>query len=487
MSPAIQRGASGLPRSKPWKATQDQRRIPIQQPIANEAEADTAFDDITYQKGQSFLHMLENFLGEAAFRDGIRSYMTDHKYSNTTTADLWNSLGQSSGKPVGDIAAAWTEQPGFPVVKVKRAEKDEVSLTQERLAVHFPNAPKLEWKVPLTYFVLGEQPQSRLMTGKVESLKDIPSDRTLKLNAQGAGNYRVQYDDRSWTLLLASLPKLDYPDRVNLLCDSWALATADRSSSANYFGLVEKLPSLAELAEGEQVITVFDYINRLLVGHPDRAKFQTYARTILRPAFDQIGWDPKSGESPKTSSLRASLIAALGSLEDKEIVAGCREHFQKYLSDPSVIAPDLRHSVLTVVGRHSDESTWNKIHELGLKTTNIGEKQDYYDALAHAIDPKLVKKTLQIALTDELPTSRAIFLVGKIARYSDHPEIAWEFAKTNMKALLGKADALAVNSYAPSLFTFFSEKPRAEELKSVRQVQSAFDKHEGGSEGRGRS
>src|SRR5207245_7398962 len=48
---------------------------PIQQPIATEAEANSAFDDITYKKGQSFLRMLESFLGEEVFRDGIRSYI----------------------------------------------------------------------------------------------------------------------------------------------------------------------------------------------------------------------------------------------------------------------------------------------------------------------------------------------------------------------------------------------------------------------------
>src|SRR6266481_25556 len=59
---------------------------PIQQRIATEAEANSAFDDITYKKGQSFLRMLESFLGEDVFRDGIRRYIAAHKYSNATTA-----------------------------------------------------------------------------------------------------------------------------------------------------------------------------------------------------------------------------------------------------------------------------------------------------------------------------------------------------------------------------------------------------------------
>src|SRR5437763_554099 len=103
---------------------------PIQQPIATEAEANSAFDDITYRKGQSFLRMLESFLGENVFRDGIRKYMAAHKLSNSTTVDLWNALAEASGKPVVEIAAAWTEQPGFPVVEVARDASGTMTLTQ---------------------------------------------------------------------------------------------------------------------------------------------------------------------------------------------------------------------------------------------------------------------------------------------------------------------------------------------------------------------
>ena len=443
---------------------------PIQQPIANEAEANSAFDDITYRKGQAFLLMLESFLGENTFRDGIRRYMAAHKYSNSTTADLWNALSQASGKPVGEIAAGWTEQPGFPVVKVKR-DRENVSLTQERFTIHFPNAPALQWKVPLTYFFVGDaKPQSRLMTEKIDKLRNIPVDRVLKLNADGAGNYRVQYDEPLWKRLLDSLPKLSVADRVNLLGDAWAFVQANRAPLSTYFDLIEKLPAGVELAERDQIINAFDYINRLLIGNSARGKFRDYARSILRPTFDQLGWEPRKDETPGAALLRASLIEALGDLNDQQIVAGCRERFQKYVVDSGSIPPDLRASIFHVVGHYADDATWSKLHNLGLKTTSTEEKQNYYDALATALDPKLVAKTLQISLTDELPTSRAIFLVGKVARDSDHPDLAWDFAKANMKALLAKSDALAVNRYAPSLFTFFSEESRADELKSYAKA-----------------
>jgi aminopeptidase N len=437
----------------------------IQQRVATEAEANSAFDDITYKKGQSFLRMLESFLGEDVFREGIRRYMAAHAYSNATTADLWNALSKASGKPVGEVAAGWTEQPGFPVVRVKREQNGNVSLTQERFSINFKNAPPLEWKIPVTYEVVGQSQASLLMTRKFDTIHKIPSDRPLKLNVNGAGNYRVEYDASSWKLLVGALKDLGVEDRVNLLSDAWALVQANRAPIALYFELVEKLPASTELAEDEQIIHVLDFINRLLRGSAEQEKFQHYAQSLLRPTFEAVGWEAKPGEQPATGSLRASLIEALGNLNDPKIIAGCRERFKLFLANPESLSPDLRRAVFSVVGRYADEQTWNELHQLGLKTTSIEEKQNYYDALASAFDTELVKKTLPIALTDELPTSRAIFLISQVARESGHPDIAWDFARANMKALLAKADALGAHTYAPRLFTFFSDDSRAEVLK----------------------
>ncbi len=250
----------------------------IQQPVVTESEANSSFDDITYKKGQSFLRMLESFLGEDVFRDGIRRYIAAHKYSNTTTADLWNALSEASKKPVDEIAAGWTEQPGFPVVNVKREAGHKADLTQERFTVNYKDAPALLWKIPLTYSVVGKAPATLLMTGKTAVLENIPADRALKVNPNGTGNYRVKYDAPSWKLLLEALPKLGVADRVNLLSDAWAMVYSGREPISLYFGLVEKLPASTDLAEREQIINVLEFINRLLIGSPQRRKV-----SALRP------------------------------------------------------------------------------------------------------------------------------------------------------------------------------------------------------------
>jgi len=440
---------------------------PIQQKIETEAEANNAFDDITYKKGESFLRMLESFLGEEVFRDGIRRYIQAHQYSNSTTADLWKALSEASGKPVAEIAAGWTEQPGFPVVNVKREANNKVTLSQERFTVNFHDPGNPSWNIPLTYIVDGQSaPATLLMSETTTTIEDVPADRALKLNVEGAGNYRVAYDDESWKLLLATLPGMNVPDTVNLLSDAWAFVQAGRQPFKFYTDLINRLPPGGVLAVREQIINAFNSIDHLLAGTSERDRFRVYARGVLRPTLDALGLQPKAGEPITASLLRGSLLQELGLLGDWKVIETCRENFQNYRKNPASISPDLRAATFAVVMRYGDAATWRELHELALKTASSEDKQYYYDALAFATDPKLIQKSLAVALTDELPTSRAVFMVSKVARESDRPDLVWDFAQKNVKALMAKVDALNSNSYFPTLFIFFFNPGRIEQLNA---------------------
>src|SRR5213082_3280245 len=316
---------------------------PIQQTVATEAEANSAFDDITYKKGQSFLRMLESFLGEETFRDGIRRYMQAHKYSNSTTSDLWNALSEASVKPVVEIAAGWTEQPGFPVVNMSRESNGKVALSQEHFTVNFHDNAGTTWKIPLTYFIDGQSaPATLLMSDKAATLEDVAPDRALKLNVEGAGNYRVAYDDQSWNLLLASLPGMNVPDQVNLLSDAWAFVQAGHQPLSFYTGLVGRLPASTALGVRDQIVNVFDLINHLLAGAREQEQFRRYARGVLRPTLDTLTFQPKPGEPMTASLLRASLVQELGLLGDEEVIQMCRQNFENYLKDRMSVPADLR-------------------------------------------------------------------------------------------------------------------------------------------------
>ena len=133
------------------------------------------------------------------------------------------------------------------------------------------------------------------MTRKTAALENIPGDRALKVNVEGTGNYRVQYDQPSWKLLFEAFPKLGVPDRVNLLSDAWALVQANRAPLSLYFGLVEKLPAATELAEREQIIMFWRSSNGLLTANPNAKNSSRHARSLCVQVSKRLAGSPKLG------------------------------------------------------------------------------------------------------------------------------------------------------------------------------------------------
>ncbi|HEV8242893.1 MAG TPA: M1 family metallopeptidase, partial [Nitrospirales bacterium] len=107
---------------------------PISSKVRTAAEAEEMFDALTYEKGAAALRMLEQFLGEEVFRQGIRDYIRTHQHGNAPAADLWAALEKASGQPVSAIARDWFTSPGFPLVTVRAAGSDfrVVQVEQER-------------------------------------------------------------------------------------------------------------------------------------------------------------------------------------------------------------------------------------------------------------------------------------------------------------------------------------------------------------------
>ncbi len=71
---------------------------PIITPINDVLQANSAFDRITYTKGQAVIRMLEAYVGEDNFRAGVRRYVRDHAYGNTVTDDLWREIDAVSDR-----------------------------------------------------------------------------------------------------------------------------------------------------------------------------------------------------------------------------------------------------------------------------------------------------------------------------------------------------------------------------------------------------
>jgi aminopeptidase N len=462
---------------KEWAMSLDARATthPIQQPVATEEAANDAFDEITYQKGQSFLRMVESYLGEQAFREGLRSYMRKHAYSSTTTADLWKALEDASGKPVRSFAAGWTQQPGFPVVKLSETTADgaiAVEIAQERFTLNQTNAEPLFWAIPILLGPAAAPLDAQVILLKETKLPPMPIEAglALKANIGDVGYYRAWYDDALFKRLHKATPLMATADRLSLLNDAWAMALAGRSPVTRCLDLIGTLRDDTSYAIVDRLVDACWFIHELERGQPGAAAFDARARQLLAPHLARLGWDAKPDEKQLDALLRSSLIETLGALGDEAVLAEARRRFRAFLAKGEPLPGDLRRAVLGLVGRGADAETWEKLHELACAETSTEQKHTYYRALACAHSGELASRTLALSLTDELVPEHATWLVRQVSGDGEQPELALEFAKANLKVLLAKVGALNANSYVPGLFRGFTDEARAGELETFAKA-----------------
>jgi aminopeptidase N len=441
----------------------------VQSAVENESEADDAFDNITYVKGQSFLQMLENYLGEKQFRKGIHRYLAAHEYSNTTTADLWNALEKSSGKSVAAMSTGWTEQPGLPVVMMKSdcvGGRQIVTLTQERFTIRDPDAQSLSWTIPVAWFNVTHPATTHytLLQNAPVTLSLPDCSDAIKLNAGNYGYYRVSYEP-AWyqKVKITGLPPAD---QLDLLSDTWAMVEAGRASSTNYLALAEALQSVKTYAVWSHVLSILGLLDGLEQNQPGRANFQQYARRLIQPQWQRLGWSPHPGEPVGDALLRSQILATLGQFDDPTVIAEARVRFEQFLAHPDTLPADLRPSVLNIVGRYSNEKTYEELHKLARNATGTEEREMDYRALAGALDPALAQSTLELSLTDETVPQEASDLVAQVAGDGEQTDLAWKFTQQHIRELLAKVDSFNRNDYVPSILASCSDAARAEELKT---------------------
>ena len=451
---------------------------PIQTPVVNEEQAASAFDQITYGKGEAFLHMLESYLGADDFQRGIRAYMIKHQYANTTGADLWAALERASGKPVGRLASVWTTQPGFPLVTVtQRCEQGKRIITLSQEPFWLDEKPPIQrlWTIPIQLGrVNGGKADGTLLNEVSATLTRPDCDGTLVVDPDNVGYYRVQYDPISFAALAERLPSLPDNTRAKLLADTWALVMADRVPLASYLSLTNQYREEPRLAIWGMLMGTLGMLQNMAIGQPERALLQRYTHELVAAKLMTLGKDEKPRDSGEDRQLRAMLARFLALSGDEAIITEARSRFERFLVDPDSLAPSLLDFVILVAGRFASAPIYDELKGLALKAQSNEERNRYRLALSAPRDPELAARSLQGVLSPNISNQLSSMVVANVAG-NGHIDQAWMFAVLNRDALMKLQGAIGRNRFFPSIVGSSSDSVLADILEEYVQENFSAD------------
>lgn len=412
--------------------------------VNDPAEAQQMFDEITYEKGASVLRMLEAFTGEDNFREGIHRYLKSFSYRNATTADLWASLQEVSGKPVAKMMSAWANQSGYPVVSVAQ-QNGKVRLSQERFWLRPERTPSKElWNVPVSLRYLNKPAsgdlaradQTSLLDARTGELSITDEKAHFTANAGGYGYYRVSYSPPLLKILLPDMTKrLNALERLALVGDQFALCLAGKTSLESYVSVLSACKEETDPDVWDAILDQVRYLN-LFVENKNRPNYQKFLRDLLEPTMDRLGWEVAAGDSDKTKMLRGRIISTLGTLGgDEDVIKEARKVFAQYVRTPDSVSPDLVDAITTVVAYNGKDSDFAQIAALwkSAKTPEV-EKRNLF-ALSTFREPALRARVLDMAMKSPVRPQDGTWLIGGVLRSLDGKAAGWEFVQRNWPAI----------------------------------------------------
>ena len=94
----------------------------IRQPLDNLSNAGLIYGQTIYNKAPVVMDKLVEIMGEEAFREGIKEYLTTYAYSNATWDDLVSILDKRCDEDLATFSDVWVNQRGMPHISLERRD-----------------------------------------------------------------------------------------------------------------------------------------------------------------------------------------------------------------------------------------------------------------------------------------------------------------------------------------------------------------------------
>ena len=399
-----------------------------------------------YSKGQAVLSMIENWVGEEKFRQGVVNYINDNAWGNATASDLWSSLTKSSGKNVDSVLMTFIVQPGVPLITITAGKDNEIILTQSRFSNYEVEVTRQLWQIPVTLKYFDGQSvkkKSLLLTEKdqIVTLDTRSAPKWIFPNASTTGYYRWQVSEEMLVELMDNARDyLNPSERIGLLSNLSALLDAGEIKGSDF------LDALSIFADDKDPAVIGSLMASLSkVEHaftPDELKsdFAVYVNHLLMPSLERLGMEAVDGENEEEALLRPRLINWLADEgQNEEVRSYLKTVARKYLEDPASIDPSLVGVSLNNYAKDGDSELFEDFKSRFLAAKVPAVRSRFLRTLGQFRDSALINRALEYTLNGELYPQEMFSIPFAVSSHSEQKDqFIFEWFLENYDVLIAK-------------------------------------------------
>ena len=465
----------GVPSALKRDATDGVQSVHVE--VKHPDEINTLFDGaIVYAKGSRLMHMLRRWLGDADFAKGLHAYFEKHQYSNTIGRDLWNALGQASGRDVAAFMDSWLEQPGYPVLTVK-VENDVLKISQKQFFIGEHEDKNRLWVVPLNSNWKGLpdtlETESIEIPGYAALLAE--NEGALRFNTENTAHYITDYQGYLLDAVLADLVELDNTSKLQIVQERRLLAEAGHISYADLLPVLDKLAKEESYLVVSAVSQVISALERFIDEGTEAEKaFNSLVAKLARHNYDRLGFEAKDGESDEDELVRQLTISMMIRSNDSEASQVASQIFAAHKDQLAGLPAAIRSQVLINEMKHHETKELVAIYlDLYTHATDAVFKRQLAGALAYSTDAENIQ-TLLATWKDKFivkPQDLSSWYLQFLGHQATQ-ETVWVWARENwdwIKAALG--GDMSFDSFVIFPSHIFKTQQRLAEYKEFFEPQ----------------
>uniref|UniRef100_A0A182S9X5 Aminopeptidase n=1 Tax=Anopheles maculatus TaxID=74869 RepID=A0A182S9X5_9DIPT len=348
------------------------------------------FDSIAYDKAASVLRMINYALGERTFQKGLRYYLQQNKdHGVVEESNLFDSIEQAAKEDamlpitlsIHDIFSSWSNQPGVPVVTVRR-DGDEFLFTQQRYVAEEPPAEPFTnaWWIPISFSTPSNTVYETLpafwMPPNVTEVSytiETAEGEVVTFNPLSTGYYRIDYEETLLQEMVQQMNKdhtaFKAPARARLLDDTLNVAL---SRGDNYDVILQLMNYLQKETEYVPWMIANDNLRHMqaMLRTNEQASrlLQAFVEKMATPLLEKYGTDSGLGESATVQELRTIAIELACSASQS-----CKTNAQSVVNSLSRSEQRYHNTVDGALLCH------------GLLQINVGQRKAMAEEISHAL------------------------------------------------------------------------------------------------------
>ena len=408
--------------------------IEIPDGVNSPAQIDEIFDEISYSKGASVIHMLYHWLGGEKFAAGLQSYLHQHKGSCASNGKLWKALEENcSNVEINRVMTNWVTVQGYPLVHVS-ISGNMIHLKQEQ----FGNSPNNIWGIPLSIQVGKSWEDKYLLdteSGEVNCSGAENNDFVL-VNKDQTSYCRVSYSEELLMRLCNNLAFLSDRDRVGLLADCGALLSTNQIGLKLYVEVIRKYEGQTDFPVVQQLCWECDALGTLWEGRGNWAAYLDLWYKVLGPSLESLGFVPLPSDTEDDKLARSLLITRLGRLGHTETVGRCWMLWHQERAGKLELDKDIQRAVYTTVAR---VCKWEVTEQLitMYRDTESAETMRVLRCLASNTDTEVAVRVLDWMMGKDVKLQDKTFILAGVASTGRAGrELAWRFFQDNSRHFL---------------------------------------------------